>query len=564
MNAELGAKLVGAGLIDEPTLKKARKIEQAQGGDLLGHLVKLGAVMEEDLLRFLSNHYGAPSVNLDQIDIDPDVVRLIPADVATKYNVIAISRIGRQLMIAIANPGNFFALDDIKFITNLEVEPFVTTEEQIRRSIDKYYDSILSMAEVMKSMEDDLEVVETEEAEDVGADVESADQAPVVKFVNSMIAQAVKEEASDIHVEPYEKTLRVRFRIDGVLYERMAPPYKLKQAILSRLKIMSDLDIAERRVPQDGRIKIRVAKRDIDLRVSSLPCIFGEKIVLRILDKSNLALDLTQVGFEESALERFLDAIARPYGMVLVTGPTGSGKTTTLYSALMRINTPEVNIMTAEDPVEYNLDGINQVHVNEAVKLTFAAALRSFLRQDPNIVMVGEIRDLETASIAIKAALTGHLVLSTLHTNDAPSTLSRMMDMGVEPFLVASSVNVVLAQRLLRKLCHQCRRQVELSPQVFQRLGLDSEEAEGEFYEAVGCEACHQTGYRGRTGAYEVMPISGTIRDMIIRAAPTSEVKAQALREGMLSLRMDGLLKLKAGITSAEEILKETAADEAF
>ena len=562
MNSELGPKLIEAGLIDSGALKKAQEIEHAQGGDLLGHLLKLGAVSEEDLLRFLSNHYGAPSVNLDQIEIDPDVVRLIPAEVATKFSVIPISRIGRQLMVAIANPGNFFAIDDIKFITNLEVEPFVTTEDQIRRAIDKYYDSILSMADVMKSMEDDLEVVETEDLEDVQTEMESAaDQAPVVKFVNSMIGQAVKEGASDIHVEPYEKTLRVRFRIDGVLYERMAPPYRLKQAIISRLKIMADLDIAERRVPQDGRIRIRVAKKNIDLRVSSLPCLFGEKVVLRILDKSNLSLDLAKIGFQPQALERFLAAIELPYGMVLVTGPTGSGKTTTLYSALTRMNTPKVNIMTAEDPVEYNIDGINQVHVNEAVDLTFAAALRSFLRQDPNIVMVGEIRDLETASIGIKAALTGHLVLSTLHTNDAPSTLSRLSDMGVEPFLVASSVNLVLAQRLVRRLCANCRAPADLSAELRARLEMSGEEAEATVYDPVGCEVCHKTGYKGRTGVYEVMPISPALRDMIIRNAPASELKAQALREGMLSLRMDAVLKLKAGITSAEEVLKETAPD---
>jgi len=564
VNTELGPKLIEAGLIDGPALKKAQEIEHAQGGDLLAHLLKMGAVSEEELLRFLSNHYGAPSVNLDQIEVDPEVVRLIPAEVATKFSVIPISRIGRQLMVAIANPGNFTAIDDIKFITNLDVEPFVTTEDQVRRAIDRYYDSILSMAEVMKSMEDDLEVVEAVDGEEVSADMESAaDQAPVVKFVNSMIAQAVKEGASDIHVEPYEKTLRVRFRIDGVLYERMTPPYRLKQAIISRLKIMAELDIAERRVPQDGRIRIRIAKKDIDLRVSSLPCIFGEKVVLRILDKSNLALDLAKVGFQPQALERFMAAIELPYGMVLVTGPTGSGKTTTLYSALTRMNVPKVNIMTAEDPVEYNIDGINQVHVNEAVKLTFATALRSFLRQDPNIVMVGEIRDLETASIAIKAALTGHLVLSTLHTNDAPSTLSRLTDMGVEPFLVASSVNLVLAQRLVRKLCMNCRAAAELSAPLRERLGWQDAGKEARIYDPVGCDLCHGTGYKGRTGIYEVMPISPAIRDMIVRNAPAAELKAQALRENMLSLRMDALIKLKAGITSAEEVLKETAADDA-
>jgi type IV pilus assembly protein PilB len=563
VNHDLATKLVEAGLVRDSDLRKAREIEHAQGGDVLAHLLKLGAVGEEALLRFLSDYYGTPSVDLDQIELETDVVRLIPAEVATRFNAIPISRIGRQLMVAIANPTNFFALDDIKFITNLEVEPFVTTEDQIRRAIDKYYDSVLSMADVMRTMEEDLEVVESDSESDI-ADSESADQPPVVKFVNSMIAQAVKEGASDIHVEPYEKMLRVRFRIDGVLYERMNPPYRLRHAILSRLKIMADLDIAERRVPQDGRIKIRIGKKMIDLRVSTLPTIFGEKVVLRILDKSNLTLDLTQSGFQPEALQLFLAAIALPYGMVLVTGPTGSGKTTTLYSALSRVNTPKVNIMTAEDPVEYNIDGINQVHVNDAVNLTFAAALRSFLRQDPNIIMVGEIRDKETGSIAVKAALTGHLVFSTLHTNDAPGTLNRMVDMGLEPFLVASSVNLILAQRLIRRLCLACRRPAKPGAEWMARLGLAPDGAGdgAQLYEPVGCDACHRTGYRGRTGIYEVMPISPILRDMIVRRASTAEVKRQAMREGMLSLRMDGVLKLKAGITSAEEVLKETADDE--
>ncbi len=563
MKVDLGVKLVEVGLISEADLKKAQKIEDSQGGDLIGHLIKMGAVEEADVLRFLGEHYGTPSVNLDEIEIDPDVIALIPADVATRFNVIPISRLGRQLAVAMSNPTNFFALDDIKFITNLEVEPFVTTEDQIKRALDKYYDSVVSMADVMKSMEDELEVVEAEDEQEA-IDEESADQAPVVKFVNSMIAQAVKESASDIHVECYEKSMRVRFRIDGTLYERMSPPYRLRQAIISRLKIMAELDIAERRVPQDGRIKIRIGKKMVDLRVSTLPCIFGEKVVLRILDKSNLTLDLTKAGFHPRALERFLKAIEMPYGMVLVTGPTGSGKTTTLYSALSRVNTPEVNIMTAEDPVEYNIDGINQVHVNEAVNLTFAAALKSFLRQDPNIIMVGEIRDLETASIAVKAALTGHLVFSTLHTNDAPSTLNRLVDMGVEPFLVASSTNLILAQRLVRRLCNHCKREVELSDELKARLQLDHVGGAGDakFYEPVGCDVCHGTGYKGRIGVYEVMPISPTIREMIIKGRPTPEIKAQAVREGMLTLRMDALLKLKQGITSAEEVLKETAADE--
>ncbi len=564
MKADLGLKLLEAGLIKDEDLKKAQKIERSQGGDLTTHLVKMGAVEENQLLRFLGEHFGTPSVRLDAEEIDPNVVRLVPSEVATKFSLIPFKRMGKQLMVAMANPANFFAIDDVKFITNLEVEPFVSTDEQIKRAIDKYYDSVLSMDEVMKSMEEDLEVVEATGTENDVSAVEDADQAPVVKFVNSMMAQAVNERASDIHIECYEKVMRVRFRIDGTLYERMAPPVRLRQAIISRLKIMSELDIAERRLPQDGRIKIRIGKKTIDLRVSTLPCIFGEKVVLRILDKSNLTLDLTQSGFQPKPLEHFLHAISLPYGMVLVTGPTGSGKTTTLYSALSRINTPEVNIMTAEDPVEYNLDGINQVHVQEHVGLTFAAALKSFLRQDPNIIMVGEIRDLETGSIAIKAALTGHLVLSTLHTNDAPSTINRMIDMGLEPFLVASSTNLVMAQRLGRRLCKECKRPIELTPALIERLQIATVGGAegGHFFEPVGCDACHKTGYRGRTGFFEVMPISAAVRELIIKGAATPEIKRQAIKDGMISLRMDACLKLKAGITSAEEVLKETAADE--
>ncbi len=565
--ADLGARLLEAGLVVENHLKEAQKIEKSQGGDVLTHLVKIGAIDQGQLLGFLGDHFGTASVNLDETEVDPEVARLIPSDVATKFTLLPFRRLGRQLMVAMSNPANFFAIDDVKFITNLEVEPFVSTEDQIKRAIDRAYDSVLSMAEVMKSMEDDLEVVEKEdESESEGeTDPDAAEQAPVVKFVNSMIAQAVNEGASDIHVECYERSLRVRFRIDGTLYERMTPPLKLRRAIISRLKIMSDLDISERRVPQDGRIKIRIGKKMIDLRVSTLPCIFGEKVVLRILDKTNLQLDLTQAGFHPQALENFLRAVESPYGMVLVTGPTGSGKTTTLYSVLSRLNTPDVNIMTAEDPVEYNLDGINQVHVHDSVGLSFAAALKSFLRQDPNIVMVGEIRDMETGSIATKAALTGHLVLSTLHTNDAPSTLNRMIDMGMEPFLVASSTNLILAQRLGRRLCHNCRKKADFSPQLLERLQIKNvggAEDGDEFYEPVGCDLCHQTGYKGRTGFYEVMPITGEIREMIIRGAATPEIKRQAVAEGMLTLRMDALLKLKQGITSAEEVLKETASDE--
>ncbi len=561
MKVDVGQKLVQAHLITEEDLRRAHQIEKTEGGALSATLVKLGVLSEDRLLQFLSELYETPGVDLDHAEIDPAAVRMVSADVATRFQVIPYARTGRTLRVAMANPANFFAIDDIKFVTSHEVEVAVATEGMIKRAIDRLYDQAESMADVMKSMEgDDLELVETsEEDAEVGA-VGAVDQAPVVKFVNTLITEAVRRGASDIHIEPYEKKLRVRFRVDGVLQEIPAPPAKLKAAILSRLKIMAELDIAERRVPQDGRIKIRVLKRTIDLRVSTLPTIFGEKIVLRILDKGNLALDLTKLGFEAQALQNLMRAIESPYGMVLVTGPTGSGKTTTLYSALSRINVPGTNIMTAEDPVEYNLDGINQVNVNETVGLTFAAALRAFLRQDPNIVMVGEIRDGETASIAVKAALTGHLVLSTVHTNDAPSTLNRLVDMGIEPFLVASSVNLILAQRLVRRVCARCRERVVLPPEALRELELEADEA-GEVVRGKGCYECGNTGYRGRAGIYEVMPISPAIRDMILARRATSEIKAQAVREGMLTLRMDALQKLRRGITSAEEVLKESARD---
>ncbi len=477
MKVDVGLKLLQANLVTEEDLKRAQRIEKEEGGSLSATLVKLGVLSEERLLAFLSELYETPSIDLDRAGIDPAAVRMVPADTAAKFQVLPISRSGRTLRVAMANPANFFAVDDIKFITGHEVEALVTTESQIKRAIDKYYDQSDSIADVMKGMEaDEVEVVEKGEDETESG---NADLAPVVKYVNSVISEAVRRGASDIHLEPYEKKLRVRFRIDGTLYEMPSPPFRLKAAIISRLKIMAELDIAEKRIPQDGRIKIRVQKRTIDLRVSTLPTIFGEKIVLRILDKGNLALDLTKLGFEARALERFFKAISSPFGMVLVTGPTGSGKTTTLYSALSKINVPGTNIMTAEDPVEYNLDGINQVNVNEGVNLTFAAALKSFLRQDPNIIMVGEIRDSETASIAVKAALTGHLVLSTVHTNDAPSTLSRLIDMGIEPFLVASSTILILAQRLVRRVCARCQEPVVLSPEVLAELQAFAAEGPG-------------------------------------------------------------------------------------
>ena len=559
----IGLKLLEAHVITPEALQKAQLQVKTGGGNLMAALIKLGAVKEDDLSKFLSELYGVPAVDLTNFAPDPAVVKLIPGDVANKFQVVPVSRTGRRLTVAMVNPSNIFALDDIKFITGCEVQPCVASESAIKKAIDKAYDSAASFETVMRGMEDEIEVIEeqVDDTPDVAL-LGEAEQAPVVKLVNSLISDAVRKGASDIHIEPYERTLRVRFRIDGTLYEMMSPPFRMKAAIISRLKIMADLDIAERRIPQDGRIKLRLLGRSIDLRVSSLPTIYGEKVVMRILDKGNLNIDLNKLGFQESALKEFAHAIAQPYGMVLVTGPTGSGKTTTLYSALSKINQPEVNIMTSEDPVEYNLEGINQVLVNEGVGLTFAAALRAFLRQDPNIIMVGEIRDLETGSIAVKAALTGHLVLSTLHTNDAPSTINRLVDMGVEPFLVASSTNLIMAQRLLRKVCVSCKADVKLHGEVLRELGIPEDDARKvAFKEGKGCVDCNNTGYKGRLGVYEVMPVSPKIRDMILDRSATSAIKKQAVTEGMLTLRMDGLMKLKNGITTAEEVLKETAAD---
>jgi type IV pilus assembly protein PilB len=562
MHDDIGQKLVEARVVDEHALAKASQQMKQVGGTLTANLVKIGAVTEDALLEFLSRLYAAPSIDLRNFEPDPTLTRLIPGDVAIKFMALPVSRTGRRLLVAMANPTNIFAIDDIKFITGFEVDPHVASETSLKKAIDRAYDSAGTMADVMKGMEDELAVVEEDDSAEAESGLAAADEAPIVKLVNSLIADAVRKGASDIHIEPYEKAMRVRFRIDGVLQEMMAPPFKFKAAIISRLKIMAELDIAERRVPQDGRIKIKVLNRTIDLRVSSLPTIFGEKIVMRILDKSNLNIDLEKLGFEPQAMKEFVSAIANPYGMVLVTGPTGSGKTTTLYSALSRVNTPEVNVMTAEDPVEYNLDGINQVLVNEDVGLTFAAALKAFLRQDPNIIMVGEIRDLETASIAVKAALTGHLVLSTLHTNDAPSAIGRLIDMGIEPFLVASSINLVLAQRLVRRACASCKQPITLEDEVLAELQLTPEQAQGAtFKEGEGCVDCNNTGYRGRQGVYEVMPMTSRLRDLVLDRASAGEIKKLAIEEGMLTLRRDGLEKLKRGITTVEEILKETAAD---
>lgn len=555
--------LLEAGLVDNEAVKQAEKMAESGTGSVGSHLLQLGAITDEAYTRFLANLYSVPPIDLGEVNVDQELIQLVPADVATRFQILPVKKEGRRLTIATSNPTDIFVLDDIKFITGCEVTAVVASEHAIKRSIDKFYDNAVSLKEVIQGIEDDLEIVEDTQEEDANVALEGAEEAPVVKFVNTLLADAVKRGASDIHIEPYEKTLRVRFRIDGKLYEMMAPPYRLRSAIISRVKIMSDLDIAERRRPQDGRIKIRLLGRTIDLRVSTCPVIFGEKIVMRILDKGNLALDLAKLGFQPSALEGFIASIEKPFGIVLVTGPTGSGKTTTLYSALSRINTPDTNIMTAEDPVEYNLDGINQVNVNEEVGLSFSAALKSFLRQDPNIIMVGEIRDIETGAIAIKAALTGHLVLSTIHTNDAPSTLGRMVDMGLEPFLVGSAVNLIMAQRLVRRVCSKCGETVQLEPSVLSSLSIDAEDAENStFRHGKGCYECSNTGYKGRLGLYEAMPITPALRDKLLNRANSVEIKKQAMADGMITLRMDGVIKLRQGLTTAEEVLKETMKDE--
>jgi type IV pilus assembly protein PilB len=557
----LGDVLLQDGLITRDQLKQALA-EQKSGGHRLGYvLVKQGLVQEIEITRLLARQFRMPAVDLSRFEVDPKIIKLIPAEVAKKNCVLPLKREGRTLTIAMADPLDQGLLQDLKFITRFDLFPVIAGEYTLRALIEKHYESSdQQLQELLKDMEgigDDVEIVEEEDEETGQAQI---DDAPVVKLINGLLTDAVKRGASDIHIEPYEHEMRVRYRIDGSLIEIMKPPMKMKAALISRVKILSQLNIAERRVPQDGRLKLKMGTRVIDFRVSTLPCLFGEKIVLRILDKGNLTLDLTTFGFEPKAEQDLMKAILNPYGMVLVTGPTGSGKTTTLYSCLSRINTIDTNIMTAEDPVEYNLMGINQVQVKPDVGLTFAAALKAFLRQDPNIIMVGEIRDLETGSIAIKAALTGHLVLSTLHTNDAPSTITRMIDMGIEAFNVASAVNLVVAQRLVRRICKDCKAPATYRPEELKALGTELERMKKiGFYKGTGCDSCGGIGYRGRAGLYEVMALSPELRRMILRGASVAELRDQAVVEGMLTLRMDGLKKIEKGVTTLEEVVKETA-----
>jgi type IV pilus assembly protein PilB len=565
--SRLGELLVRSNLITREQLQRALEEQKSSGGQLrLGAiLVKEGYVSESELTAFLSKQYSVPSINLAEFEIDSAVVKLLPVEIVQKYQAIPVNRSGSTLIMAMSDPSNIFAIDDIKFMTGYNVEVVVASDTGIKSAIDKYYDQSASLADLMGDFDiDDLEIIAEHEDVDVTSLEKATEDAPVVKLVNMILSDAIKRKASDIHIEPYEKLFRVRYRIDGVLYEVMKPPLKLKNAITSRLKIMAELDIAERRLPQDGRIKIKLGGgKDMDFRVSVLPTLFGEKIVMRLLDKSSLQLDMTKLGYEPEALAHFKEAIHKPFGMVLVTGPTGSGKTVSLYSALAELNKSTENISTAEDPVEFNFAGINQVQMHEDIGLNFAAALRSFLRQDPDIIMIGEIRDFETAEIGVKAALTGHLVLSTLHTNDAPSTINRLLNMGIEPFLVASAVNLITAQRLARRLCVECREVEEVPVQALIDAGCSPEDAPSFVcFKGKGCPKCNGTGYKGRVGFYQVMPMYEEIRELILNGANTAEIKRESMRLGVKTMRRSGLTKLKEGVTSFEEVLRVTMSDD--
>src|SRR5579871_6800830 len=569
MSQRLGDLLVKEKIITPEQLEQANKTQKEQNCRLGSALVKLGFLTDEDVTNFLSRQYGVPAINLSYFEIDPSVVKLIPHETAKRYQILPLSRVGASLTIAMVDPTNVFAMDDIKFMTGFNIEPVVASETAINEGIEKAYGATQEedLEQVMQSMSDvgdaDVELENVQEEMELAALEKAADEAPIVKLVNVILSDAVKRGASDIHMEPYEREFRVRFRIDGVLQNIMSPPLKLKDAITSRIKIMAKLDISEKRLPQDGRIMMKMnvggKKKQLDYRVSTLPTLFGEKIVMRLLDKENLRLDMTKQGFEPESLVKFEKAILKPYGMVLVTGPTGSGKTNTLYSSISQLNKPDTNIMTAEDPVEFQLAGVNQVQMKESIGLNFAAALRSFLRQDPNIILVGEIRDFETAEIGIKAALTGHLVLSTLHTNGAPETITRLMNMGIEPFLVATSVHLICAQRLVRRVCSNCAEVVDMPYQALLDAGFEPEEAKtAKPKKGKGCTTCNNTGYKGRAGLYEVMEIDDDIRELILVGASALELKKKAIERGMLTLRRSGLIKVMAGITTLEEVARET------
>ena len=570
MSSRLGEILIKENLITSDQLRQALEHQKASGGRLGTCLMKLGFISDDEITGVLSRQYGVPSINLKYYEVDATVIKLIPQDTAIRYQIVPLSRVGSTLTIAMTDPTNVFAMDDIKFMTGFNVEPVVASETAIAEAISKFYGDTESEQELSKVMKDltgeeaaDLELAAEEQEMNLAELEKAAEEAPIIKLVNLILTDAVKRGASDIHIEPYEKEVRVRFRIDGILQAVMSPPMKLRDAIISRVKIMAKLDISEKRLPQDGRIMIKYRKdnkiKDLDFRVSTIPALYGEKIVMRLLDKENLRLDMTKLGFEPESLSKFERAILRPYGMVLVTGPTGSGKTNTLYSSISRLNTPETNIMTAEDPVEFQLAGINQVQMKDQIGLNFAAALRAFLRQDPNIILVGEIRDFETAEIAVKAALTGHLVLSTLHTNDAPSTISRLMNMGIEPFLVATSVNLICAQRLVRRICSNCKEVLKVPEQAMLDAGYTQEElATTQIFIGKGCGTCNKTGYKGRVGLYEVMEINDELRELVLVGASALELKKKAVDNGMLTLRRSGLTKVALGMTTIEEVVRET------
>jgi type IV pilus assembly protein PilB len=574
MSGKLGEILIKEKIISSDQLKQALEHQKTNGGRLGNSLVKLGFLSDDEVTAVLSRQYGVPSINLAYFEVDSSVIKLIPMETAMKYQILPLSRVGSSLTVAMVDPTNVFAMDDIKFMTGFNIEPVVASESAIMEAIKKHYGSVEDV-ERKKEIEEIVSFIDEGGAESVELEAEdestlnlaalerAAEEAPVIKLVNYILTDAVKRGASDIHMEPYEKEYRVRYRIDGVLQTIMNPPNKLRDAIISRVKIMAKLDISEKRLPQDGRIMIRMMhngkKKQLDFRVSVLPTLHGEKVVMRLLDKENLRLDMTKLGFEPESLAKFQKAIFKPYGMVLVTGPTGSGKTNTLYSSIAQLNKPDTNIVTAEDPVEFQLPGINQVQMKEQIGLNFAAALRSFLRQDPNIILVGEIRDFETAEIAIKAALTGHLVLSTLHTNDAPATISRLMNMGIEPFLVATSVHLIVAQRLARRVCQECKVAEDVSPQVLIDAGYTPEEAKTvKVFKGQGCSTCGNKGYKGRVGFYEVLEITDELRELILVGASALEIKRKAIEQGMISLRRSGLIKAAAGISTLEEVIRET------
>jgi type IV pilus assembly protein PilB len=574
MAGKLGEILLKDNLITPDQLKQALEDQKANGGRLGNTLVRLGFMSDDEVMAVLSRQYGVPSINLDYFEVDPGVTKLIPMETALKFQVLPLSRVGSSLTLAMVDPTNVFAMDDIKFLTGFNIEPVVASETAIAEAIRKNYGSIeeqerkRELEEIVSFIgEEGNETLELEAQDEATLNLEqlekAAEEAPVIKLVNYFLTDAVKRGASDIHMEPYEKEYRVRYRIDGVLQTIMNPPNKLRDAIISRVKIMAKLDISEKRLPQDGRIMIRMMKggkkKALDFRVSVLPTLHGEKVVLRLLDKENLYLDMTKLGFEPESLAKFQKAIFKPYGMVLVTGPTGSGKTNTLYSSIAQLNSPDTNILTAEDPVEFQMYGVNQVQMKEQIGLNFATALRSFLRQDPNVIMVGEIRDFETAEIAIKAALTGHLVFSTVHTNDAPSTISRLMNMGIEPFLVATSVNLICAQRLVRRLCAECKIQDKLSPQVLMDAGYTPDEARTvKVWKRQGCPTCGNKGYKGRIGLYEVVEITDELRELILVGASALELRKKAIEQGMMTLRRSGLIKVAAGVTTLEEVVRES------